>query len=169
MKARSFANLALGCAVSAAVLYVLWVAFGAAGLALGTAATVICVMPLLDILGDVPRFLGGLALRRYAGRHYSFRGRQVDVDIDARATCWVSTADIRKILPSLPADAVLQRLQPAQVRECGEPRVWRITPDALAAVLERSADVDAAKFRQWLASQVQSPARRRLERGMQIR
>ena len=169
MNARTAINLAFGIAVSAAVLGVLWHLHGASGLAIGMPIISICAIPLLDILSAIPPFLSRLASRHHAGRYYAFRGHHVDVELDARATCWVSTADVRRILPSLPADGVLRRLQPTLVREGGDPRVWRITPDALAAVLGRSADVEAAKFRHWLDTQVQSPARRRLERGMPIR
>ena len=81
----------------------------------------------------------------------------------------MSTADVRKFLPSLPAEAVMLRLQPGEVEDTGNPRLWRITADALAGVLAKSSDPEAAKFCQWLEAEVQSPARKRLERGMQIR
>ena len=41
--------------------------------------------------------------------------------------------------------------------------------DALARVLAKSGDAEALKFRLWLESEVQDPARRRRERGMPIR
>jgi len=169
MSGKTFVNLAFGVAVSVAVLYGFWHWFGPFGLVYGMPVIAICAIPSLDLLGAFPRFVGRMALRRYEGRYYAFRGRHVDIDIDARATCWVSTADVRKILPSLPAEAVLQRLQPGQVKETGAPRLWRITPDALAVVLAKSQDAEALKFRQWLVSEVQDPVRKRLERKMPIR
>ena len=169
MTGRALLNLAFGVAVSAAVLYGFWHWFGAFGLVFGMPVIAICAIPALDLLAGFPRFVGRVALRRYEGRYYAFRGRHVDIDIDAGATCWVSTADVRKALPSLPVEAVLARLQPGQVKETGNPRVWRITPGALAGVLARSTDAEALRFRQWLESEVQEPARKRLERGMQIR
>jgi hypothetical protein len=169
MNGRALLNLAFGIAVSAAVLCGFWHWFGTFGLVYGMPVLAICAIPSIDLLAGLPSLAARIALRRYEGRYYAFRGRQVDIDIDARATCWVSTADVRKILPSLPLEPVLQRLEPAQVREAGDPRVWRITPAALAAVLARSQDAEALRFRLWLETQVQGPARKRLERGMQIR
>ncbi len=169
MNAKTFVNLAFGIAVSTAVLYGFWHWCGPFGLVYGMPVLAILAMPTLDLLAAFPGFVGRMALRRYDGRYYAFRGRHVDIDIDARATCWVSTADARKILPSLPAEAVLQRVEPGQVQETGSPRMWRITPDALARVLARSGDAEALKFRLWLETEVQDPARRRRERGMPIR
>jgi hypothetical protein len=108
-------------------------------------------------------------MRRYEGRYYAFRGRHVDIDIDSRALCWVSTADVRKVVPTLPVEPVLARLRPGQVRQSGDPRVWRITSEALERVLARSSDADVGKFLNWLETEVASPARKRLERGMAIR
>lgn len=169
MNSKMVVNLAFGIAVSVAVLYGFWHWFGPFGLVYGMPVLAICAIPSLDLLGEFPRLAARMALRRYEGRYYAFRGRHVDVDIDARATCWVSTADVRKFLPSLPAEAVMLRLRPGQVKETGNPRLWRITADALAAVLAKSSDSEALKFCQWLETEVQGPARKRLERGMQIR
>ena len=169
MNSKRLLNLAFGIAVSVAVLYGFWHWFGPFGLVYGMPVLAICAIPALDLLGEFPRLATRIALRRYDGRYYAFRGRHVDIDIGTGATCWVSTADVRKFLPSLPAEAVMQRLQPGQVKETGNPRLWRITADALAAVLVKSTDAEAKKFCLWLESEVQSPARRRLERGMQIR
>ena len=169
MTSKTFVNLAFGIAVSVAVLYGFWHWFGAFGLVYGMPVLAICAIPSVDLLSSFPRLASRMALRRYEGRYYAYRGRHVDIDIDAHAICWVSTADVRKTLPSLPVEAVLQRLQPGQVKETGNPRVWRITPDALAVVLAKSSDAEALKFRQWLESEVQEPARKRLERGMPVR
>ena len=169
MSGNSFVNLAFGIAVSAAVLVGFWHWFGPFGLVYGMPVLSICAIPSIDILASFPRLAGRMALRRYDGRYYAFRGRHIDIDIDARATCWLSTADVRKVLPSLPAEPVLLRLQPGQVKETGDPRLWRITADALTAVQAKALDADSLKFCRWLASEVQKPARRRLERKMRIR
>ena len=168
MTGRAWVNLAFGIAVSAAVLCGLRHWFGAFGLVYGMPVLAICAMPTIDLLAGLPRLAARIALRRYEGRYYAFRGRHVDIDIDADATCWVSTADVRKILPSLPREPVLQRLEPLQVKETGSPRLWRMTPGALASVLGRSQDADALRFRLWLESEVQQPARKRLACGIRI-
>jgi len=166
---KTVVNMVFGLAVSAGVLSIFFHYFGPFGLVYGMPVLAVCAMPLLDMIAGFPRLAARIALRRYEGRYYAFRGRHVDIDIDARALCWVSTADVRKAVPSLPVEPVLARLYPDQVRETGDPRVWRITPEALKQVLARSSDADVGKFLQWLETEVAAPARKRLERGMAIR
>jgi hypothetical protein len=166
---KTFWNLAFGVAVSAGVLYIFFQVFGAFGLVYGMPVLAICVMPMLDLIAAFPRLAVRIAMRRYDGRYYAFRGRHVDIDIDARATCWISTVDVRKTIPSLPSEAVLARLHPGLVTETGDPLVWRITLEALKLVLAKSSDADVGKFLHWLETQVAQPARKRLERGMAIR
>lgn len=169
MTAKTFVNLAFGVAVSVAILYGFWHWFGPFGLVFGMPVLALCAIPLVDMTTGFPRLAARLALRRYEGRYYAFRDRHIDIDIDPTATCWVSTADARKIVPALPADAVLARLQPGQAKETGDPRLWRVTPEALAAVLAKASDPETTKFLQWLDSEVAQPARKRLARGMALR
>jgi hypothetical protein len=169
MSGRTVLNFAFGVAVSAAVLYGFWHWFGAFGLVYGMPVLAICAAPLLDLTGALSRLVARLPLRRYEGRYYAFRGRHVDIDVDVEATCWVATADARKILVSLPADAVLERLQPDGVGLTGDPRLWRITPQALAAVLAKSGDPQAARFLRWLDGEVVQPAAKKRARRMPIR
>jgi len=166
---KTVVNMAFGLTVSAGVLYIFFQYFGPFGLVYGMPILAICAMPMVDMIAAFPRVAARIAMRRYEGRYYAFRGRHVDIDIDSRALCWVSTADVRKAVPSLPAEPVLARLHPGQVRETGDPRIWRITPEALKLVLSRSSDADVGKFLHWLETEVASPARKRLERGMAIR
>ena len=166
---KTFWNLAFGLFVSAGVLYILFHYFGPFGLVFGMPVVAVCAVPMVDIVASFPRLAARIAMRRYDGRYYAFRGRHVDIDIDSRATCWVSTADVRKMVPSLPAEAVLLRLHPGLVKETGDPLSWRITPEALKLVLAKSSDADVGKFLNWLETEVALPARKRLERGMAIR
>ena len=169
MSSNTFVNLAFGLAVSAAVLYGMWNWFGPFGLVFGMPVIAILAIPFMDMFGLIP-FLGKwFAFRKFQGRYYEYRGRHVDIEIDGEATCWVSTADIRKIVPSLPADGVLARLQPNAVEEGGEPRTWRITSGALAIVLQKATDPETTRFCQWLEMEVALPARKRLQRRMPIR
>jgi len=168
MSTRNAVDVAFAIAVSAAVLYGGWHWFGAFGLVFGMPVLALFAIPIVNLTSAFPRLAGRLALRRYEGRFYAFRGRQVDIDIDPDAQCWVSTADARKILPSLPADAVMARVQPGQVAETGDPLKWRVTPAALAVVLGRSTDPEARKFLMWLEGDVVNPARKRRERRMKL-
>ena len=163
---RLVVNIAFGIAVSAAVLYAFWHWFGALGLVYGMPVLGVLGWPLVDIMTGFPRLARHVALRKVAGRYYEFRGRSIDIHVDAEARCWVSTADARKLVVSLPTDAVLQRVAPLQCRVIGEPMQWRITTEGLSAVLARSTDADVRKFCHWLETGVAQPARNRLERGM---
>ncbi len=153
-------NLVLGAAVSAAVLYAFWRWFGTFGLVYAMPVLAILGKPLVEIGASLPRLATHIALRKVDGRYYEFRGRSMDIHVDADARCWVSTADVRKITP-LPADGVLNRLTPLECLELGEPLQWRITPQGLAQVLAKSSDPDVTKFCNWLEKDVARPARNR--------
>jgi hypothetical protein len=160
---RLVVNIAFALAVSAALLYAFWRWFGAFGLVFAMPVISILAMPIVEILTGFPSFARRLALRRVEGRYFEFRGRAIDIHIDADARCWVSTADARKIV-ALPADPVLCRLAPLHCAELGEPRLWRITPEGLAELLARSSDAEVTKFCRWLEVDVARPARNKLER-----
>jgi hypothetical protein len=157
---RLLGNLVFAVAVSACVLYAAYDVFGARGLAVGMPVLALLARPLVDIVGGFPRFAARLAMRRYAGRYFEFRGRSMDIHIDADARCWVSTADARKIV-ALPIDAVLSRLAPLDCRELGDPPKWRITTDGLTQALTGSTNPEVGKFCHWLEVDVARPARNR--------
>ena len=146
--------------VCAGVLGLAWRVAGPLGLVLTMPVMALAAPALVELMSRFPRFVRHLALRHYDGRYFEFRGRAIDILVDADAACWVSTADARKITP-LPADAVLQRLVPTQCGEVGDPPRWRITTTGLAEVLARSADPVVAKFCRWLEVDVARPARNR--------
>ena len=158
---RLVVNIAFGVALCAAVLLAFWHWFGAFGLVYAMPVLGILGKPLVDIMTGLPRFIERLVLRKVEGRYYEFRGRSMDIHIDADARCWVSTADARKVA-ALPADAVLQRLAPLDCRQLGDPVQWRMTTAGLAQVLAKSSDADVTKFCNWLEKDVARPARNRL-------
>jgi hypothetical protein len=104
-------------------------------------------------------------MRRYEGRYYEFRGRRMDIHVDADAVCWIATEDVRKIA-ALPADPVLCRVAPGGCRELGDPAMWRLSTDGATRVLAKSSDPEVAKFLTWLDREVALPARNRRERRM---
>ena len=165
---KPVSSLAVGTALCAAVLYGFWRWQGAFGLVYAAPVTAVLARPLVDVISGFPRFVTRLALRRYEGRHYAFRGRRIDIHIDDDAVCWVSTDDARKIV-ALPADAVLFRMLPRACRELGDPVRRRIATDGLAEVLAKSSDAEVTKFRDWLERDVARPARNKLARGMALR
>ncbi len=153
-------NLALLAAFCAAILEGFWHWFGALGLVCAMPVLGVCALPLVEILLGFPRFAAWLALRRVEGRYFEFRGRAVDIHIDADARCWVRTADARRIA-ALPADAVLRRMAPLECRRLGDPLDWRITTQGIAQVFAKSSDPDVTKFCHWLEVDVARPARNR--------
>ena len=153
-------NIAFGVALCAAVLVGFWHWFGPLGLVFAMPVLGILGKSIVDVVTGFPRFARWLALRKVAGRYFEFRGRAMDIHIDADARCWVATADVRK-LAALPADAVLQRMAPLECRELGEPVQWRMTTQGLARVLAKSSDPEVAKFCHWLEVDVARPARNR--------
>jgi hypothetical protein len=157
---RLLGNIAFAAAVSASVLYVAYEIFGARGLAVGMPVLALLARPLVDIVGGFPRFAARMAMRRYDGRYFEFRGRAMDIHIDADARCWVSTADVRKIV-ALPIDEVLRRLAPLDCRQLGDPPTWRITTGGLAQALAGSTNAEVGKFCHWLEVDVARPARNR--------
>lgn len=161
---RLVIHIAFGLAVSAALLYAFWRWFGAFGLVFAMPVIGIFSLPIVEIITGLPSFATRLALRRVEGRYFEFRGRAMDIHIDADARCWVSTADVRKIAP-LPADAVLCRLAPVHCRELGDPMLWRITPEGVAQLLAKSAVAQVTKFCHWLEVDVARPSRNKLGRG----
>ena len=155
-------DIAFGAALSFAVLYGGWHWFGPFGLVFGAPILAIFGRPLVEILTSLPRVARHLALRGQAGRYFEFRGRSMDIHIDADATCWVATDDVRKIT-ALPADAVLCRVARGQCREIGDPAVWRLSTEGASQVLGKSSDPEVKKFLTWFEREVALPARNRRE------
>ncbi len=163
---KTLLNMAFAAAVSFAVLYALFQWFGAFGLAFGMPVLALFAIPMVDVVASYPRLVSRLVLRKVDGRYFEYRGRSLDIAIDDAAACWISTADVRKLVPGLPAEAVLMRLYPGQMRESGDPRRWRITVQSLTLFLARSTDADTTRFANWLDQDVARPARNRLEREL---
>ena len=158
-------NLAFGVVVSAALLYAFWRSLGAMGLVYAMPVLAVLGKPLVEIGASLPRLAARIAMRKFEGRYYEFRGRSMDIEIDDQARCWISTADVRK-LTALPADGVLCRLYPGECRESGDPMHWRITTHALTRFFAKATDPDVTKFRHWLEVHVARPARNKLERRL---
>ena len=153
-------NIALGIAVCAAVLHVFWRLFGTFGLVYAMPVLAILAKSIVEIVAAFPRFARRIALRKVAGRYYEFRGRPMDIHVDADARCWVSTADARKIA-ALPVDEVLRRMAPLACAQLGDPVQWRMTTEGLTQLLSKSTDPDVTRFCHWLEVQVARPARNR--------
>ena len=157
---RVFVDIAFVGTLSVGLLYGAWRFAGPIGLVVTMPVLALLGPALVELMSRIPRFLRHLALRHLDGRYFEYRGKSMDILIDAEAQCWISTADVRKITP-LPADGVLQRLLPEHCGEVGEPRRWRITVAGLAQVLAKAQDPNGTRFLHWLEVDVARPAHNR--------
>jgi hypothetical protein len=158
---RVFVDIAFVGAVSATVLYGAWRFIGPIGLVVTMPILALLGPALVELMSRIPRFMHQLAMRPWEGRYFEYQGKSMDIVIDAEAQCWISTADVRKVVATLPSDAVLERLVPTQCGEGGDPRRWRITTAGLAQVMARAGDPIVTKFCHWLEVDVARPARNR--------
>jgi hypothetical protein len=142
----------------AAVMFAAYRFIGAHGLVfMAPLAGLALARPLVEAAAGYPRLASRIALRKVAGRYVEYRGKSLDVHIDERANCWISTADLRKLV-ALPADAVLLRRFPAGCRETGEPVQWRLEGQALVEFLAGATDPDITRLCHWLQRDVMRPA-----------
>ena len=133
--------------------------WGVALLLGAAAAGALLARPVLELAGNAPGALFGLAWRDRLGRHYAWRGIPLDIHEDGRHVRWVCIADARRCVPGLPEAAVLRRLEPAGCGTAGPPTPeGRIASEALARVLARSADPETQRFLRWLDRDVTRPA-----------
>jgi hypothetical protein len=66
--------------------------------------------------------------------------------------------DVRKVLPALPREAVLQRQFPEGVHVAHGRAAGRISAEALQVYLSKSTAPEALRFRNWLDREVLRPA-----------
>jgi len=159
-------RLLLGAATAAAVMDWAYRWQGPIGLVYGAPLLGLALAkPIVELLAAYPRLVTRLVLRKVNGRYFEYRGASLDIHIDERATCWISTGDLRKIV-ALPTDPVLRRLYPLQCRELGQPVAWRLGGEALIEFLGRSTDVDKTRFSAWIEKDVVTPARNKRKRDL---
>lgn len=121
--------------------------------------------PVLDVLSTLRHTAKAMAYASTEGRHFEHHGHAIDIVDDEDHHRWLSTADVRKVIPGLPREAVLQRQFPAGVRDDRSRKGHRIDAEALISYLSKSTDSDTLRFRNWLEREVARPAaitRRRL-------
>jgi hypothetical protein len=162
---RLLLTLAIRLLVCAASAYVLWRWRGESGLVWAALPLALALpRPLLDLMSQFKLLAHRRALAGVQGRHFQHRGIALDIAEDERHHRWIKVSDVRKLIPSLPREAVLRE----QFREglSGDAATHdeRIHADALLAYLEKSTDAASLKFRHWLRREVVFPATRVRER-----
>jgi hypothetical protein len=149
-----------------------WLAWGAGGSAGAVGLVLVAPLfgmalarPLLDSLGAWHRQAHLAAWRDVAGDHHAYRGHTLRLLDDAAQRPWLRVDDLRRVLPSLPGDEVLQRLVGERCRPMAQPPVLGIEAEALWEQLQGSSNLQTLKFGQWLQREVLVPAERRRARG----
>ena len=99
-----------------------------------------------------------LAYAKVAGRYYEYKGNPIDIHEEQSGARWLSVRDVRRTLPQLPRDALLQRLFPQQLALQGDPEELRIEAAALEALLSKAQDERSIRFLRWLQRNVMFPA-----------
>jgi hypothetical protein len=157
----SLLRLALRAVACAALALAAWVWAGPWGLAPAIAlAGAWLAGPLLELTADLNRGVRAHALRDIEGRHVEYRGRPLDVTEDDAGYRWIATAGLRRIVPGLPADAVLARLAPAALVQGDRRSGPRLEAEALLALLARTSDGETHRFVRWVKREIVQPARR---------
>jgi hypothetical protein len=161
-----FVRLVLGGGAAAAAMAGAWKWLGPAGLVYSAPLLGLALgKPIVDLLAAYPSLVSRIVLRKVDGRYFEYRGTSLDIHIDERAACWISTADLRKIV-ALPVDPVLRTRYPLQCRALGDPVEWRLGGEALTEFLARSTDSDMTKFSHWVDKNVITPARNKRNRAL---
>ena len=158
-------SIVLRLAVCCGLTWLAWRAIGPAGLAMSAPLFGIAfAKPLLESASNGYRALRRHVYRHVDGRHYAHRGHAIDIAEDAAHFRWLKVSDVRRLVPDLPGDRVLQSLFPTGVRAWRTPPGLRISAEALAGYLAKATDPDSLRLRRWLESAVAYPARRQRER-----
>jgi hypothetical protein len=120
--------------------------------------------PILDGIGAWHRHAHLAAWRDVAGYHHAYRGHTLRVLDDLQRRPWLHVDDLRRVLPGLPTDEVLQRLVGERCRPMARPPVLGIEAGALWQQLQGSSQLETLKFAQWLQRELLFPTERRRAR-----
>jgi hypothetical protein len=92
------------------------------------------------------------------GRHYAYRDIPISVTEDADGNRWLRVKDIRVILPNLPKDATLGRIEPERTSAASNGADMHIRADALLQWLSKSHASESIRFKVWVTKNVQFPS-----------
>lgn len=106
--------------------------------------------PIIDLLEELHQSGRERALKEAQGRYWAFRNMRIDIAHDVDDKRWLLLADVRKVLPALPRDEVMQRRFGERVSRIEPDPGLRIRADALAEYLRDATDASSLKFRTWL-------------------
>ena len=110
--------------------------------------------PIYELVAHSARAAKEHALADVQGRYFVHRGVPVDIVEDDDEHRWVRVRDLRKLVPGLPRDEVLQRLFPDRAGAVPPAPDFRIRADALAEHLRAARDPAAVKLKVWVEREV---------------
>jgi hypothetical protein len=114
--------------------------------------------PIYDLVAAAYGKSRELALRDSHGRHFEYRGHAIDVVDDEDAHRWLRVRDVRKVMPGLVRDEVLQQRFGERAQALAPSRDFRIRADALLEHLRSANEPTAVKFKVWLERVVIMPS-----------
>jgi hypothetical protein len=153
---RVLLRIAIRLGLCLGVLYLLWPVWGPFAILVPFAPLVGIALarPIQDLLSEL-HFAGKEhALADLQGKYWSHRGVRVSIEHDDSGMRWLLATDVRKLLPGLPRDEVLQRQFGGRCGVVDGHGGFRIRGDALAEYLLKSTDAASLKLKRWLDHEV---------------
>jgi len=99
-----------------------------------------------------------MAFKPYHGTYYSFQSVTLNIFEDDDHCRWLPTKDLRKILPALPSDTMLQKTYPRGFQWANKPPQPHLRDDAVLHYLGSAQTAQGIKFKNWLDLNVVRPA-----------
>ncbi|MEK8034050.1 hypothetical protein AACH06_24770 [Ideonella sp. DXS29W] len=121
--------------------------------------------PIVDGIENAYGWLRGCVYRDVQGHHYAYKGISLSVAEDVDGHPWLRLSDVRKILPNLSRDELLQQQLGPSVQPVLPDRTLRIRADALVSHLGKTTQLETAKFALWVERNVVFPSRPWRRRG----
>jgi hypothetical protein len=149
-------RIAIRLALCLGVLWALWPVWGPFAIIVPFAPLlgIALARPLMDLIEESHHSGKALALASVQGQYWAHRGTRIDIAEDADGKRWLLATDVRKLLPGLPREEVLQKHFGDRGGEVEDAQGFRIRADALAEYLLKSTDAPSLKFKVWLDREV---------------
>jgi hypothetical protein len=157
-------QLALRLAACVAITALSWRLGTGARIGVIGVAGLLLARPLVELGSELWRLARRIGWHDVQGRHYSFRGRMIDVRTDADHWRWVRLADVRAAVGFTASDGALRSTYPTAWSTLGRPPEPYLREDALVTHLAKERNLTAAKFRHWAEREIAFPGRRERER-----
>jgi hypothetical protein len=128
---------------------------------------IVLAAPLAGVLLSrvlIDGFTGGYgAMRAHAyasvqGRHYAYKSIPISIEEDEDGHRWLKVKDIRRVLPHLPKDATLGRIEPERTSSGSDGKSMHIRADALLQWLYKAQSGESIRFKLWIERTVHFPS-----------